>query len=61
MNFQKKKEIRQTSQQHSIYSDIREKHSNFGNDKELVAYFDAVLERTEIIEALEQNERDFEN
>ena len=55
----KEKEAHLTSQHCPVYSDIREKYSNFDNDEELVAYFDEVLERREVIETLEQNERDF--
>ena len=40
-----------------IYSDIREKYSNFENKDELVA----VLERKEVTDTLEQNEMDFDN
>ena len=54
----KEKEAHITSTQYPIYSDIREKYNNFDNDKELVAYFDAVLERREVIDTLERNERD---
>ena len=57
----KEKEAHITSTQCPIYSDIREKYNNFDNDEELVAYFDAVLERREVIDTLEQNERDYYN
>ena len=44
-----------------IYSDVREKYNQFDNDNELVAYFNPVLERPEVIDTLEQNERDYYN
>ena len=55
----KEKEAHLISQHSPFYSDIREKYSNFDKDEELVNYFDDVLERREVIETLEQNERDF--
>ena len=53
------KEIHITSEQYPIYSGIREKYSDFNNDEHLMLYFDEVLEKRELIDAMEQDERDF--
>ena len=42
-----------------MYSDIRSKYQDFDNDEDLVSYFNEVLERRDMIDSLEQDERDF--
>ena len=59
VDFLEIKEIHITSEQCPIYSDIREKYSDFSKDEDLVSYFDEVLERRDLIEAMEQDERDY--
>ena len=59
VDFLEKKLIHITSEQCPIYSDIREKYSDFSKDEDLVSYFDEVLERRDLIEAMEQDERDY--
>ena len=57
----KEKEAHITSGQCPIYSDIREKYTDFEKDEDLVSYFDEVLERRGQIETLEQDEDDFKD
>ena len=55
----KEKELHITSGNCPVYSDIREKYTDLDNDEELVAYFDDVLERRELLDAMEKDEQDF--
>ena len=57
----KEKEVHITSGKCPIYSDIREKYTDFDKDEDLVSYFNEVLERRGQIETLEQDENDFED
>ena len=57
----KEKEIHITSENCPVYSDIREKYSDFNNDEDLVSYFNEVLERRDQINTLEQDEEDYKD
>ena len=43
-----------------MYSDIREKYISFEDDWDLVSYFQEVLERRDLIDRLEEDERELE-
>ena len=55
----REKELHITSNQCPIYSDIRQKYSDFSRDEDLVSYFDEVLERRDLIDSMERDERDY--
>ena len=55
----KENELHITSGNCPVYSDIREKYTDLENDEELVAYFDDVLERRELLDAMEKDKQDF--
>ena len=55
----KEKEFHITSGNCPVYSDIREKYTDFENYKELVAYFDNVPKRRELLDAMEKDKQDF--
>ena len=55
----KEKELHITSGNYPVYSDIREKYTDLDQDEELVAYFDELLERRELLDAMEKDEQDF--
>jgi hypothetical protein len=57
----KEKEIHITSGNCPVYSDIRERYSDFNNDEDLVSYFNEVLERRDQINTLEQDEEDYKD
>ena len=38
---------------------MRQKYNDFSRDEDLVSYFDEVLERRDLIESMEQDERDY--
>ena len=42
-----------------MYSDIRIKYQDLDKDEDLVSYFNEVLERRDMIDSLEQDEKDF--
>ena len=56
----KEKENHLTSYSCPVYSDIRQKYTNFDADEDLVSYFQEVLDRRDLIDRLEAEERDFE-
>ena len=41
------------------YSDIRAKYQDFNVDEDLVSYYNEVLERRDLIDSIEQDERDY--
>ena len=57
----KEQEIHITSGQCPVYSDIREKYLDFSNDEDLVSYLDEVLARRDLIQAMEQDEKDYKD
>ena len=42
-----------------VYSDIRADFTNFDKDEDLVSYFNEVLERRDMIDSMEKDEKDF--
>ena len=54
----REREIHTTSEQCPIYADITGKYSDLSKVEDLVSYFDEVLERRDLIEAMEQDKRD---
>ena len=57
---EKEKESHITSSSCPVYSDIREKYTSFDDDKDLVSYFQEVLDRRDLLDRLEAEERDLE-
>ena len=55
----KEKEKHITSYSCPVYADIRANYQDFNEDEDLVAYFNQVLERRDMIDSLEQDEKDF--
>ena len=48
-----------TSYNCPVYSDISVKYHDSYKDEDLMSYFNEVLERRDMIDSLEQDERDF--
>ena len=57
---EKEKESHLRSENCPIYSDIREKYGDFSQDVDLVNYFTKVLNRRDLLDDLEAEERDLE-
>ena len=55
----KEKEKHITSYDCPVYSDIRAKYPDFDRDEDLVSYFNEVLERRDMIDSMEKDEKDF--
>ena len=58
---QKEKEAHLTSGSCPVYSDIREKYTSLEDDQDLVSYFQEVLDRRDLLDRLEDEERDMED
>ena len=60
-HIQQEKEVHLTSGNCPVYSDIREKYTSLEDDQDLVSYFQEVLDRRDLLDRLEDEERDMED
>jgi hypothetical protein len=58
---QTEKEIHLTAGKCPIYDDIREKYISFENDEDLVSYFKEILDRRDLLDRLEAEEKELED
>ena len=55
------KEIHLTSENCPIYDDIRLKYTSFEKDEDLVSYFKEILDRRDLLDRLEAEEKELED
>ena len=58
---EKEKEIHLTSENCPIYDDIRLKYTSFEKDEDLVSYFKEILDRRDLLDRLEAEEKELED